>query len=434
MNFCPHCGAPLNGATVCPQCGADTSAANPTPTPALEGDPNANAPTGKLSFMKKNIPQEKRKYVVAGFALLMLLCIALSVLIPHKKDVILLTDYVSIDSVSGMDGYGHLEYSFDSYSVYQKLTGAEIKNDKDAEAFFSEENLSKLDKISSVLEGISVEADKCDNLSNGDKVTITVNFNNPTNEKLDFELRGGKITYTVEGLIEGMPFDPFSEDVISVAFIGASGSGEAIVGLVSDDEMYKGVTYSFSDNRNLSNGDEVTLTATFDLQYFASLGYTVPEQCSKTYTVSGLKDFFRPSDGLSVSERTRFEDLTMSSVMDDISKDVLAKDMPVLDSEFWSLYYFETKMPGTTFFDMIHGFEARCGIMGIAKVVFESSWSGTYEDVYFVAFPDCMMGDDGHLTYNEDNFVVFDSPVSDEAEALDWLADQFEELTFTKLS
>ena len=156
MNFCPNCGAPLNGATVCPQCGADTSAANSTPNPALKGDPNANTPTGKLSFMKKNIPQEKRKYVVAGFALLMLLCIALSVLIPHKKDVILLTDYVSIDSVSGMDGYGHLEYSFDSYSVYQKLSGAEIKNDKDAEAFFNEENLSKLDKISSVLEGMSV--------------------------------------------------------------------------------------------------------------------------------------------------------------------------------------------------------------------------------------------------------------------------------------
>lgn len=434
MNFCPHCGAPLNGATVCPQCGTDTSATPSTQPSTLKGDSQVSTSTSKTSFLKKNIPQEKRKYVVAGFALLMLLCIALSVLIPHKKDVILLTDYVSIDAVSGADGYGHLEYSFDSYSVYQKIAGIDVKNDKDVEALFSEESLLKTEKIWAVLEGVSVVADKSDNLSNGDKVTLTVSFDNPTNEKLDFELRGGKITYTVEGLADGLPFDPFSEDVISVAFTGASGGGEAIVGLVSDDAMYKGVTYSFANNYNLSNGDEITLTAVFDQQYFASLGYTVPEQCSKTYTVSGLKDFFRPSDGLSVSERTRFEELTMSSALSYAAEDILTKDMPVLDSEFWSLYYFEPKMPGTHFFDMVHGFSGYCGIIGVAKVVFESSWTGTYEDVMFVVYPDCMVGDDGHLTYNEDDFLVFDSSFSNETEAMDWLAGQLDELNFTKLS
>lgn len=345
-----------------------------------------------------------------------------------------LTDYVSIDAVSGADGYGHLEYSFDSYSVYQKIAGIDVKNDKDVEALFSEESLLKTEKIWAVLEGVSVVADKSDNLSNGDKVTLTVSFDNPTNEKLDFELRGGKITYTVEGLADGLPFDPFSEDVISVAFTGASGGGEAIVGLVSDDAMYKGVTYSFANNYKLSNGEEVTLNAVFDQQYYASLGYTVPEQCSKTYTVSGLKDFFRPSDGLSVSERTRFEELTMSSALSYAAEDILTKDMPVLDSEFWSVYYFEPKMPGTHFFDMIHGFSGYCGIIGVAKVVFESSWTGTYEDVMFVVYPDCMVGDDGHLTYNEDDFLVFDTSASSEDEAMDWLADQLDELNFTKLT
>ena len=346
-----------------------------------------------------------------------------------------LTDYVSIDAVSGADGYGHLEYSFDSYSVYQKIAGIDVKNDKDVEALFSEENLLKTEKIWAALEGVSVVADKSDNLSNGDKVTLTVSFDNPTNEKLDFELRGGKITYTVEGLADGLPFDPFSEDVISVAFTGATGSGEAIVGLVSDDDMYKGVTYSFANNYNLSNGDEITLTAVFDQQYFASLGYTVPEQCSKTYTVSGLKDFFRPSDGLSVSERTRFEELTMSSALSYAAEDILTKDMPVLDSEFWSLYYFEPKMPGTHFFDMIHGFSGYCGIIGVAKVVLDNPWDDEpYEDVIFVVYPDCMMGDDGHLTYSENDFVIFDSSFSNETEAMDWLAGQLDELNFTKLT
>lgn len=345
-----------------------------------------------------------------------------------------LTDYVSIDAVSGADGYGHLEYSFDSYSVYQKIAGIDVKNDNDVEALFSEENLLKTEKIWAALEGVSVVADKSDNLSNGDKVTLTVSFDNPTNEKLDFKLRGGKITYTVEGLADGLPFDPFSEDVISVAFIGASGGGEAIVGLVSDDAMYKGVTYSFANNYKLSNGEEVTLNAVFDQQYYASLGYTVPEQCSKSYTISGLKDFFRPSDGLSVSERTRFEELTMSSALSYAAEDILTKDMPVLDSEFWSLYYFEPKMPGTHFFDMIHGFSGYCGIIGVAKVVFESSWTGIYEDVMFVVYPDCMVGDDGHLTYNEDDFLVFDSSFSNETEAMDWLAGQLDELNFTKLT
>lgn len=346
-----------------------------------------------------------------------------------------LTDYVSIDAVSGADGYGHLEYSFDSYSVYQKIAGIDVKNDKDVEALFSEENLLKTEKIWAALEGVSVVADKSDNLSNGDKVTLTVSFDNPTNEKLDFKLRGGKITYTVEGLADGLPFDPFSEDVISVAFIGVFGGGEAIVGLVSDDAMYKGVTYSFANNYNLSNGDEITLTAVFDQQYFASLGYTVPEQCSKTYTVSGLKDFFRPSDGLSVSERTRFEELTMSSALSYAAEDILTKDMPVLDSEFWSLYYFEPKMPGTHFFDMIHGFSGYCGIIGVAKVVLDNPWDDEpYEDVIFVVYPDCMMGDDGHLTYSENDFVIFDSSFSNETEAMDWLADQMDELNFTKLT
>lgn len=431
MNFCPHCGAPLNGATVCPQCGADSSV---TPTaPASQNDSQPVTPTGKFSFMKKNIPQEKRKYVIAGFVLLMILCIALSALIPRRKQAILLTDYVHIDSVSGANGYGHLEYSFDSYSLYQKLTGIDVKTDKDAETLFNEENLAKADTIMAVLEGVSVEADKSDNLSNGDKVTLTVSFNNPTGEKLDFELRPGEISYTVEGL-ENIPFDPFSADVISVAFTGASGGGEAIVGLVSDDAMYKGVTYSFSNDRNLSNGDEVILTAVFDQSYFTSLGYTVPKQCSKTYTVSGLKAFFRPSDGLSVSERTRFEDLTMSSALSFASTDVLTKESSVLSSEFWSLYYFETKMPGTYFFDMTHGFGAHSGIIGIAKVNFKDSWSATFEDAIFVVFPDCMSDDAGHLTYSEDDFVVFDSLCSNETEAVEWLEDQFPKLTFSKLS
>lgn len=434
MNFCPHCGAPLNGATICPQCGADSSVNTPVPASLDEEHPKSVAPTGKFSFMKKNIPQEKRKYVIAGFVLLMILCIALSSLIPRRKNVILLTDYVTIDACTGMNGYGHIEYSFDSYSVYQKLAGIDPKTDKDAEAAFSEENLQKTEKIWAALEGVSIVADKSDNLSNGDKVTLTVSFENPTDEKLDYELRAGEISYTVEGLIEDMPFDPFSEDVISVAFTGASGSGKAIIGLMSGDDMYKAVTYTFSDNYNLSNGDEVILTAVFDQQYFTALGYTVPDQCSKTYIVSGLKDFFRPSDGLSDSERARFEELTMSSVVTDISKDVLAKDMTVLNSEFWALYYFETKAPGTTFLDVIHGFEAHCGIIGIAKTSFDSSWSGAYEDVYFVVFPDCMAGDDGHLTYNEDNFIVLDAQVSDESEAVSWLTDQFPELTFSKLS
>lgn len=346
-----------------------------------------------------------------------------------------LTDYVSIGAVSGADGYGHLEYSFDSYSVYQKIAGIDVKNDKAIEALFSEENLLKTEKIWAALEGVSVVADKSDNLSNGDKVTLTVSFDNPTNEKLDFELRGGKITYTVEGLADGLPFDPFSEDVISVAFTGAAGSGEAIVGLVSDDAMYKGVTYSFANNYNLSNGDEVTLNAVFDQQYFASFGYTVPELCSKSYIVSGLKDFFRPSDGLSASERTRFEELTMSSALSFAARDIIIKDMPVLDSEFWSLYYFEPKMPGTQFFDMIHGFSGYCGIIGVAKVVLDNPWDDEpYEDVIFVVYPDCMMGDDGHLTYNEDDFLVFDTPASSEDEAMDWLADQLDELNFTKLT
>ena len=433
MIFCPYCGTPLDGATICPKCGADISAISSTPPASPKGDPQSNPSTDKQSSLAKNIPQEKRKFVVAAAVAFMLLVILLFALIPGKKDVIQLTDYVSIDSVSGMDGYGHMEYSFDSYSVYLKLFGIDVKDEQDAEALFSEENLLKTEKIQAVLEGVSVKADKVDNLSNGDKVNITVSFENPTKEKLDFELRGGEISYTVEGLIDSLPFDPFSDDIISVAFTGASGSGEAIVGMVSDNELYNGITYSFSNNYGLSNGDEVILTAVFDQPYFVSLGYSVPDQCSKTYTVSGLKDFFRPENGLSASERTRFEELTMSSVMTDISKDVLAKDMPVLDSEFWSLYYFETKMPGTTFFDMTYGTEGRCGIIGIAKITFDSSWSGTYEDVYFALFPDCMTGEDGHLTYNEDNFVVFDRSVADETEAVEWLGEHFDELTFTKL-
>lgn len=168
---------------------------------------------------------------------LLLMAAAMTLTVCGGKSIDL-TDYVSIDAVSGADGYGHLEYSFDSYSVYQKIAGIDVKNDKDIEALFSEESLLKTEKIWAALEGVSVVADKSDNLSNGDKVTLTVSFDNPTNEKLDFELRGGKIAYTVEGLADGLPFDPFSEDVISVAFTGASGGGEAIVGLVSDDAMY----------------------------------------------------------------------------------------------------------------------------------------------------------------------------------------------------
>lgn len=109
-------------------------------------------------------------------------------------------------------------------------------------------------------------------------------------------------TYTVNGLKEFITVNPF--DGLKISFNGLSGNGTYELDK-KELEYYATYHVKFNDadekNGQLANGDELTLTASFDENHAFKNGYVV-EPTTKTYTVAGLKDaqVINPFEGLEV--------------------------------------------------------------------------------------------------------------------------------------
>ena len=138
-----------------------------------------------------------------------------------------------------------------------------------------------------LMDTVSYEIDKPENLSNGDTVTVTVKIGSAADDYA-FKLTGDKITATVEGLEEVEKFDPFEN--ISVVYNGFAPKGTATIKAEGEDNA---IFYEADKSTGLSNGDKITVTASskYDMNQYAQLFGKVFSSTEKEFTVEGLASY-----------------------------------------------------------------------------------------------------------------------------------------------
>lgn len=180
---------------------------------------------------------------------------------------------------SGLNGNGSISFEFDE-SIYEDGAFLEklYPDDTTAEAEL---------KFIELLTNVDYTFSKEEDLSNGDEVTVTVEYDEEKFEERGIKVKNPEFTVTVEGLSDGAKIDVF--DGLEVTYSGLSGKGYVIFDTSACDAFTQSYVYFEYPESKLSNGDTVTVTANYNSDD-AEENLVIIENDTKEYTVSGLKE------------------------------------------------------------------------------------------------------------------------------------------------
>ena len=206
--------------------------------------------------------------VIVGMLLIAVFCILpTSKTNPFKADII---------HFVGVNTYGDIE--IDIKSLIQK----EIGESPDP---FSEEGKAWRARYNELEKGVFYSAEPKYDLSNGDMVTISFEFEGEAATMF----KSAKKIVKVSGLEELEEVDVFQ--YINVVFSGKNGDGSLDIVKISNDNFISDI-YVGTDKKHyyggLSNGDEVTIEVYSNVQ-IANKYKKAPKTKTKTFTVTGLE-------------------------------------------------------------------------------------------------------------------------------------------------
>lgn len=260
----------------------------------------------------------------------------------------------------------------------------------------------KIDKSGVEIGDISYSVEPSAGLSNGDTVTVTASYNGWYYSDIDSYLANSGYkasattkTYKVSGLTEADDFDPF--EGLSLTFSGTSPYGEAAIN--TDDVILSDLDYTVSKSRNLSNGEEITITVSgpwgADLEnYCLERGY-VPTKTEMTYEVEGLSCY------VTELEQIPADDLEL---MDEQIQDTLKARV----ASGWS---YKDSMKNMTFLgcyllypkDMDNRDSANYLYL-VYKIDVQNEKSGKFSYYYYAVYRDLLYTAEGDLQYDLMNF------------------------------
>lgn len=190
-------------------------------------------------------------------------------------------DFQEIANVefNGLNGNGTISFELDE-SIYEDGAFLEklYPDDTTVEAGL---------KFIELLTNIDYTFSKEEDLSNGDEVTVTVEYDEDKFEERGIKVKNPEFTVTVEGLSDGTKIDVF--EGLQVICDGFSGKSTPTFNYENCDEFTKEYVTFQCDATNVSNGDVITVTANYN-SYDAEENLVIVEYDSKEYTVTDLKE------------------------------------------------------------------------------------------------------------------------------------------------
>ena len=190
-------------------------------------------------------------------------------------------DFQEIANVefNGLNGNGGISFEFDE-SIYEDGEFLEklYPDDTTVEAGL---------KFIELMTNVDYTFSKEEGLSNGDEVTVTMDYDEDKFEERGIKVKNAEFTVTVDGLSDGTKVDVF--DGLQVTYSGLSGKGYAIFDTNDCDTFTQDYVYFEYSESDLSNGDTITVTAQYDSND-AEENLVIVENDTKEFTVSGLKE------------------------------------------------------------------------------------------------------------------------------------------------
>ena len=259
--------------------------------PAFQAIPN-----GGQAFNPASKEPKKRKkgpiIAVISVAVLAIIAIVVALVLLLSPNVaeIDLTNYVTVE-YDGVDTDGTAYVYFDKTQLLIDILKEQGEDPSDA--YSNKVSLT----MNALLNSIEVEVSQTEDLSNGDKITVTIKYDSLLMEESDVEFTKESKEYTVENLTELIAVDPFES--ITVTFNGTSPDGYATVSNTSDIDCVRWADFEFDVNNGLRNGDTVTLRVSLeDVEAAVNYGYKFTST-SQTYTVEGLDYYYESLEEIS---------------------------------------------------------------------------------------------------------------------------------------
>lgn len=310
--FCKKCGAELDdNAKFCVKCGTKTEVGEAaqvntaaTSSAPVHTNEASSAPTSvPVSGTAGKNPKSgsfNTKIIAVALGIIAVIVIAVIGIKATKK--IDFNDYIVVE----YDGYntrGTASWHFDS-EAFEKDYGSKLKFDtkklekelQDANfdyLFWYGEGFLKATGCEWAEEMVGGSLENSTQLSNGDEITFVWDDDDITEmgEYFNYKFKYSDITVEVSGLEELQNFDPF--DGVSLIYTGFSPNGNAEVQKSANAGVYQYITYDMDKSSGLSNGDVITVTASYGYgsnleDYTAENFGMLPSQLTKEYTVEGL--------------------------------------------------------------------------------------------------------------------------------------------------
>jgi len=407
LKYCTYCGKHLKDGEVC----------------ACEG-----ARASERDKTQKAITSHKK--LLVPVMVVMATLIVLVVLISGGKNTLHLEDYIIIEGVTGTEGHGVLEYSLDEYALTNDMFGDLYEkdvSDDDWEATLVE-NFERQVQVDNALDCIILTADPEVGLATGDKVTVTATFKNTEGYKFDFKFKNGSKTYIVDSIVpettidiaptpapsdsnqEGQEtvqlatIDPFAEENISVTFTGVNGSGNVVIEVLSEEDVIRCFNYWSPDvnnllgTGNLSNGDIITVKADYLGSDLNALGYEAPEFAEKTYTVTGLSEYYDLSAGLPDDMMNEFYEFALGLVKeDDTAINAEAATDPVIEK----IYHMTSVDPTWPHFSNAYSCYVQNGVAVVIRSTVDAQrW-------HFIVAPNFIVDSEGQIQYEMGNILTW---------------------------
>lgn len=191
------------------------------------------------------------------------------------KQKVDLSEYVNV-TYTGLNSKGTATVDID-FDAMENFLIDEKADDKD--------NLQRLLELGS---SISCELDKAEDLSNGDKVVVSIKWDDEIAEKYNLAFSGKTKEFEVSGLEEGKVIDLFHD--ISLEYSGISPNANVTVCNTSKDSYVSGINFTVEKSYEIANGDEIRVTADVNTADAEEKGYIIEEK-EKVFTAEGIDEY-----------------------------------------------------------------------------------------------------------------------------------------------